>query len=216
MKKIILFWVLILSACTSIATVLPMMTSTEPPIFTSSLTKTPASIYTDTSTPIPTLEPISGGWNGFYSSEYKFSFQYPAVYDEGFKSKIVPRFLCDIETGQDDDANFNIWVGNIRIIIKKIDQTLDNFSDAYLKEMRSNWNGSPAIQTTIDGVTAIRLEYRHKTRSGWGVKTYVIHNKGLVFFEHYEPSVYIDCAPPDTGHSDYWVYEQIIKTTKFD
>ena len=216
MKKIILFWGLILSACTSTATVSPTITLPEPPTFTPSLFETPKPLPTDISTRHPALEAISGGWNVFYSSEYKFSFQYPAVYDEGFKSKIDPRFLCDIETGQDDDANFNIWVGNIRIIIKKIDETLDNFSNAYLKELRSNWNVSPAIQTTIDGVTAIRLEYRHKTRSGWGVKTYVIHNKSLIFFEHYEPSVYIDCAPPDTGHSDYWVYEQIIKTTKFD
>lgn len=213
MRKVVLLGILILSTCTPIATASPTMTLTEPSTFTPSGTKTPKPIPTDTST--PALEPISGGWNTFYSSEYRFGFQYPAVYDEGFKSKIDPRFVCDIQTGEDDDGNFNIWVGNTRIIVKKADQKLTVFSDAYAKEMSVNWDVSPAIQITIDKFPAIMLKYKHKTRSGWGVTTYVIHNKDLVFFQHYEPSVYISCAPPDTGYSDYWVYEQIIKTWNF-
>jgi len=93
---------------------------------------------------------------------------------------------------------------------------LDDFSNDYVKEMSINWNVSPTNQITVGGIPAMMLEYAHKTRSGWGVKTYVIRNKDLIFFEYYVPSVHIECAPPDTGYSEYWVYEQIVKTWKFD
>ena len=188
----------------------------EPPTFTLSPIETPKPFPTDTSTSHSTLEPISGGWTVYYSSEYEFSFQYPAVYDEGFKAKIDPRSLCAIHSGEDDNGNFNIWVGNIRIIVKKAEQKLGDFSDNYVREMSINWNLSPTKQIIVGGVPAITFRYTHKERAAWGVKTYVIHNKNLIFFEHYEPSVYVSCAPPDTGYSDYWVYEQIIKTWKFD
>jgi len=50
----------------------------------------------------------------------------------------------------------------------------------------------------------------------WAVKTYVIHNKDLIFFEYYEAAVHIYCAPPNTSYLEYWVYNQIIKTCRFD
>ena len=216
MKGIILFGILLLSACTPKTTALPTMTPTEPLAFTLPPIETTKPFPTSTSISPSTLESISGGWSVFYSSEYEFSFQYPVVYDEGFEAKTAPGFVCNMQTGEDDDGNFNIWVGNTQIIVKKAEQKLSDFSDDYVKEMSINWNVFPTKQITVGGVPAITFRYTHKERVPWGVKTYLIHNKYLIFFEHYEPSLYISCAPPETGYSDYWVYEQIIKTWKFD
>lgn len=213
MKKVFLL-ILVLSACSPLVKPLPTAISMESPTFTPTSTET--STPTPTNTPIqtPSLEPISGGWSTFHSTDYGFSFQYPAVYDEGFY-KLDPQDICDFQVGEDWEENFAVWVGIVRITVKNVEQNLDEFSAAYVKDISLHWDISSINQIFLDGVPARQLEFLHKTKSRWGVKTYAIQDGHLYLFEYYE-APFSNCSPPDIEYSDYWVYEQIINTWKFD
>jgi hypothetical protein len=188
---------------------------------TAALTFTPTNtvIPTETITPILTGESIStpvtihGGWSSFYAEEYGFRFLYPAVYDKGFYDRSDPIF-CNIQSRK-EDGKFNVSVGTVRIIAEKTGQSLEDISDAYMKDKSTDWDIRSQIRTEIDGLPAVKIEYGRKRPPRQGFVTFLLHDDDLLTIDYYEGN-FLDCAPIDTGYSSYWVYEQVINTLKFD
>jgi len=200
----------ILSACQSAT---PLAAAPLTPVPTNTAIPTETSIPSPTNEPTPTLEAINGGWSTFYAEEYGFSFLYPAVYDEGFYDTSDP-FFCNIQARK-EEGKFKIWVGIVRIVVDKTEQSLENIADAYVREKSTAWTIRSQTRIEIDGIAGVTIEYGRVRPPRWGSQTFVVHDNDLLAIDFYEGN-FIDCGPTDIGYSSYWVYEQVINTLKFD
>jgi len=182
-------------------------------------TSTSITIFTSTLTPLPTTQPISGGWSTFHTSDYGFSFQYPAVYDRGFYDPAEPLRFCNVQT-ELKDSEFNVRIGSF--IQMTIQETNRNLQEYVNKEIaifsHDGWQVS-SEQITADNMAGVRLSSVissiDNTMSSWTVRSYFIHNHYAIAIQYYEGS-FIGCSPKGINYSLYWVYEQIINTIKFD
>lgn len=213
MKKLAVFVLIgisILSACqsaTPVATATLTFVPTDTAIPTEIITPVP------TNEPTPTLETIHGGWSTFYAEEYGFRFLYPAVYDEGFYDRSDP-FFCNIQSKK-EDGKFNIWVGIVRIVVDETDQSLEDISDAYVKDKSANWDIRSQIRMEIDSLPSVTIEYGRRRPPRQGFVTFLLHDNDLLTIDYYEGN-FLDCGPINTGYSSYWVYKQVLNTLKFD
>jgi hypothetical protein len=198
-----------------LATPLPTTIFIEQPTTTPTLTETPISIPTNTSTTFPTLEPISGGWSTFRSSEYGFSFQYPSVYDKGFYNPLDKLSMCGFQSGKDDNGGFNVWIGLIHIIVNKESRDLDAFSDSYFTEKKMKWDITNIDEASLDEISAISFDYGHGSQSTFGYETIAVHNQNSFIIDYYQPD-FIICDPLDSDYSSGWVQDQIVNTWKFE
>lgn len=201
----------ILSACRS---AIPIVTATLTTVPTGIVIPTETSMPAPVNEPTPTLEAISGGWSTFHSQEYGFQFLYPAVYDKGFYDPVDPLSFCNIQEKK-EDSKFNIWVGYVWLVVDKTNQSLESIADDYVREKSIDWDIRSQIQGKIDGLPSITVEYDSKRPSRWGSRTLLVHNNYLFTIDYYETN-FAGCGPLNTGYSSYWVYEQMIKTLKFD
>lgn len=124
--------------------------------------------------------------------------------------------MCNFQSGKDDEGKFNIWIGLIRIITNKEIRDLNDFSNSYFNEVKAKWDITEINEIMMDDdIPAISFEYGHEDRSTYGYETIVTHNQNVIIINYYQPN-FVVCDPPDSDYSSYWVYEQIIKTWKFD
>jgi hypothetical protein len=206
----VLIGISLVSACQpATSTVVRTLT----PVPTNRLVPTETTTPVSTNDPIPTPAAIHGGWSTFYAEEYGFGFLYPAVYDQGFYDRSDPVF-CNIQSGK-EDGKFNIWVGIVRLVVEKTDQSLNDISAAYVRDKSVNWEIRSQIQIEIDGLSAVKIEYGRRRPPRQGFITFLVHDNDLLTIEYYEGN-FLGCDPIDTGYSSYWVYEQVINTLQFD
>ena len=213
MKKIFLFSILFLNACIPTTVAPPTMTFTESPTSPLTFTKTPTLIPTGTLIPTATLEMIDGGWSTFYTSEYGFSFQYPAVYDEGFDDLTIPPRFCNIRTEQ-KDGELHIKVGFIQITIEETSQSLREYvNEQIAKYWPDGWQVS-SKQITAGKTLGIRLDSIDYNMTRWVATSYFKNSNYVIAIQHHENS-FMGCDPKGINYSLYWVYEQIVNTLKF-
>lgn len=200
---------MLLCACTPVATKLP--TAAIKPTSTVTLTSTQVFFtQTPTITRTPTLEPISGGWSTFFSPEFGFSLQYPAIFDKGFTSF---ESVCDISVIENSIDNLLVIIGDNRVLAEKTNKNLTEYTNYYIENNRSGWDVKQT-EIEINGLIANRLEYHLESPPRYGIVTILVKENKAITFEHFEMNFFY-CDLKDNGYSSYWIYERTIESLKF-
>ncbi len=201
--------IFVLNACATLTTPVLTVTNEVP-------SRTPTVMPTKTITPspsitlTPSLEPLLDGWSTFYSPEFGFSLQYPAIFDKGFQSL---EFTCNISVEENDTNNLLVIIGDNRVIAEKTNKNLIEYTNQYIENKRPGWDVKQT-EIEVNGLSANRLEYYLESPPRYGIVTILVKENKAITFEHFEMNFFY-CDLKDDDYSSHWIYERTIETLNF-
>ncbi len=211
---LIAIWVMLLVACSTNSPA--GKPSQTPGISTTAVNgdTPPATLasVTPVSSDVPILRPsdtpkaegsaISGVWNVYYSStEPRFSFEYPALYDTEAYSQ------CQVTQIQDKDYLEYVRFGyrsELGVVINDLPSL-----DQYVERWMNGKDRDSKTDLTINGLPALTIDYRFGGVNRFGTATFLSRDN-LIFLFNFTAGA--TCDLPEIGLNELAIFKHAVET----